>query len=73
MNDYQAVYKNTGRTPRSLNEAYKNAEYASPIYRHENREWQDAKNFFAELFVSVGLGVSIVVVGYAIYKWIGSV
>lgn len=70
MNDYRAVYKNTGMTPRSLNDAYKNADYATPIYRHVDTEWEDAKNFFSELFLSVGIALFIVVVGYSLYKWL---
>lgn len=69
-NDYKAVYKNTGMTPRSLNEAYKNAEYATPIYRHVDREWEDAKNFFSELILSVSFAVCFSLIGYGIYKWL---
>ena len=64
MNDYKAVYKNTGLTPRSLNEAYKNAEYATPIYRQVNTEVRDALEFMGGLLVGltyIGLGSSIAV------------
>lgn len=73
MNDYRAVYKNTGLTPRSLNDAYRGADYATPIYRHENREWIDAKNFFTELAVCVGFALFISVFGYSILVLFGVV
>ena len=35
-NNYESVYKNVGTTPRSLDEAFKTADYATPIWRCEN-------------------------------------
>jgi hypothetical protein len=35
-NNYQSVYKNLHPTPRSLDEAFKTADYATPIWRCEN-------------------------------------
>lgn len=53
MNNYQSIYKNTGTTPRTLNQAYKNAEYATPVYRHVNHELRDALDFVGGLLVGL--------------------
>lgn len=62
MSNYESIYKNTGTTPRTMNQAYKNAEYATPIYRHVNHEVRDAINFFGNMLVGaiyMALGVAI--------------
>lgn len=70
MNNYESVYKNTGTTPRTMGEAYKNADYATPIYRMRN-EWDDAKDFFVGAFLVLtvfALGVSIAL---GVLSWLG--
>lgn len=67
MNNYKQVYKNTGTVPRTMGEAYRNAEYATPIHRF-NSEMDDAKRFFADLTVSVFLMALLACIGYAIYQ-----
>ena len=62
MNDYKSIYKNSGTTPRTTDQAYKNAEYATPIYRHVNHDLRDALNFFGNMIVGViymSLGVAV--------------
>lgn len=71
MNDYKAVYKNTGTTPRTLGEAYRNADYATPVYRHVNQEWQDAKDFFVGMFLVLGASGLVAVVVLAFLTWLG--
>lgn len=64
MSNYESIYKNTGTTPRTLNQAYKNAEYATPIYRHVNNDLRDALEFVGGMIVGVvyiALGASIAV------------
>jgi hypothetical protein len=71
-NQYKAVYKNTGTTPRSMNEAYKNADYATPIYQFKT-EWQQAGEFFVNAlvgFIMMGC-LGAVVIGFLV--WLGVV
>lgn len=72
MNNYDAVYKNTGATPRTLNEAYKNAEYATPIYRMRT-EWDDAKEFFMGLCVFGFFVLLCLALGYGFMGWLDGV
>lgn len=51
MNNYESVYKNTGTVPRTLDQAYKNAEYATPIYRHVDNDLRDALEFVGGMLV----------------------
>jgi nitrate reductase NapE component len=66
---YKSVYKNTGTVPRTLDQAYKNAEYATPIYRMRT-EWDDAKEFFIG-FVVFSIFVAVcLVLGYSFMEWL---
>ena len=63
-NDYKQVYKNSGTVARTTDQAYKNAEYATPIYRHVNHDLQDALNFFGNMivgFIYMSLAVAVAV------------
>ena len=66
MNNYKQVYKNTGTVPRTMGEAYRNADYATPIHRYDT-EHDDAVRFLKDF------GISVVVLGllgvffYSIY------
>ena len=71
MNQYESVYKNTGTTPRTLDQAYKNADYATPIYRHSNPEWEDAKEFFIGAFSVMAILSLGAVVGISFLAWLG--
>lgn len=69
MNQYQSVYKNTGTVPRTMAQAYKNADYATPIYRQKS-ELQDALEFISEAvvgFIYVALVSALV---YAVLTWL---
>lgn len=62
MNNYESIYKNTGTTPRTLDQAYKNAEYATPVYRHVNNDLRDALEFVGGMLIGaiyMSLGVAI--------------
>lgn len=64
MSNYKAIYRNTGLLPRSINEAERNATYATAIQRPSNDELRDALDFFGGLLVSVvyiGLGAGVAV------------
>lgn len=57
---YRQVYKNTGTTPRTMNEAYRNANYAVGIYKSET-ETSRALKFLADAlvgFLVIGLFAS---------------
>lgn len=73
MNNYEAIYKNTGLVPRTMNEAYKNAEYATPVYRHVNHELRDALDFVGGLLVSVTYMALGTALGVAILMFFGVV
>jgi len=53
MNNYESVYKNTGTVPRTLDQAYKTATYASPLTHHYNKEsdLQQALEFVGGMLV----------------------
>ena len=54
MSDYRQVYKNVGSVARTENEAYRNADYATPIWRCEN-DTDRAITFFKEALLGFGL------------------
>lgn len=58
-NNYKQVYRNLGMTPRTLSEANKDADYATPIWRCESdmeSGWQFLKESLIGL-VLVALGM----------------
>ena len=59
-NNYRQVYKNLGTTARTEAEAYRNADYATPIWRCES-DTDRAITFFKE--ASLGFALIAVVVG----------
>jgi hypothetical protein len=64
MNNYKQVYKNLGLVPRTLDEATRNATYASPITHPVNDELQDALDFFSGFLIGaiyIGFGASVAV------------
>jgi hypothetical protein len=64
QNDYQAVYKNTGLLPRTLDEAERNATYASPIMKFEsdNAKAMDIMGWY------LVIGVLMLIIGLAVYN-----
>lgn len=69
MNQYEAVYKNTGTVPRTMGQAYKNAEYATPIYRQKS-EWQEAVEFISDALVGFTYVAGISALVYAVLTWL---
>ena len=67
---YKQVHKNVGMTPRTLNQAYKNADYATPIWRCRN-EWDDAKEFFIGAFLVLTIFALGVGVALGVLSWLG--
>jgi hypothetical protein len=68
-NQYESIYKNTGTAPRTTAEAYRNADYATPIYRMRT-EWDDAKDFFIGLCVFAMFVVCFLAIGYGFMEWL---
>lgn len=48
-NNYRQVYKNLGTAPRTLSEANKDADYATPLWRCEN-DMDKGFKFLGEAF-----------------------
>ena len=69
MQQYESVYKNTGATPRTLSEANKDADYATPIYRMRT-ELDDAKDFFIGLVIFALFVMCFIALGYGFMAWL---
>ena len=69
MNNYESVYKNTGTVPRTMAEAYKNADYATPIYRQKS-EWREALEFISDALVGFVYVACISGPVYAVLTWL---
>ena len=71
-NDYRQVYKNLHPTARSVDEAFKTADYATPIWRCETDTEKGIK-FFVNMVVGmlvVGLPLLLV---YSFMVWLDTV
>lgn len=69
MSNYKQVYKNVGTTPRTMGEAYKNADYAYPIQRFKS-EYDDFKEFVVGLLICGLVFILASMVGYSVYVWL---
>lgn len=67
--DYKQVYKNTGMTPRSIDEAYKTPDYAYPIQRFKS-EYDDFKDFMVGMFIWAVIAGLAFAMFYGIYVWL---
>lgn len=66
-NDYQSVFKNTGTTPRTYDEAYNTADYATALWKCDTENKRGVKLLLSLAMVAGGVawvGLSL----YAIYK-----
>lgn len=68
-NNYQAVYKNTGTVPRTMGQAYKNAEYATPIYKQKS-ELREAIEFISDAVVGFFYVACVSGLVYAVLTWL---
>lgn len=66
---YKQVYKNLGTTPRSLDEAYRGANYAYPIQRFKS-EYDDFKEFVTGFLLWTLLFGIASAIGYGFYVWL---
>ena len=67
MNDYKSVYKNSGMLPRTADEAFKTADYATPIWRCED-DTDRAKHYFA----NTAIALLFVLLAVSLLSWLGS-
>jgi hypothetical protein len=72
MKNYESVYKNVGTTPRTSDEAFKTATYATPIWRCET-DTQKGLKFLVNMIVgmlAVALPLTLV---YSFVVWLDTV
>jgi hypothetical protein len=72
MNNYKSVYKNVGATPRSVDEAFKTADYATPIWRCETDTEKGIK-FFVGMVVGMLVVASPLLLVYSFMIWLDTV
>ena len=72
MNNYKSVYKNVGTTPRSLDEAFKTADYATPIWRCENDTDKGIK-FLINMVVGMLMVAVPLVAVYSFVSWLDTI
>jgi hypothetical protein len=72
MNNYKSVYKNVGTTPRSLDEAFKTADYATPIWRCESDTDKGIK-FFVNMVVGMLMVALPLVAVYSFVSWLDTI
>ena len=63
------IYKEVGRTYSSASEAFKDADYATPIWRCETRFERDWRIVKAWVSVLLGLGLAYVI-AFAFVDWL---
>lgn len=69
MKNYETVYKNVSRVPRTLDEAFKTADYATPIWRCET-DTQKGLKFFADMIVGMLMVALPLVMVYSFVVWL---
>ena len=69
MKNYETVYKNVSRVPRTLDEAFKTADYATPIWRCET-DTQKGIKFFINMVVGMLMVALPLVMVYSFVVWL---
>jgi hypothetical protein len=69
MKNYETVYKNVSRVPRTTDEAFKTADYATPIWRCETDTENGFKFFINMLVGMLMVGLPLVMV-YSFILWL---
>lgn len=69
MNNYESIYKNTGTVPRTMAQAYKNADYATPIYRQKS-DLHEAWEFISDAVVGFVYVACVSGLVYAVLTWL---
>lgn len=68
QNNYRAVYKNTGLTPRTLQEAYRDGEYGYSIHLFKDDASQAFK-FLGEALMGFLYVAGVSALVYAVLTW----
>ena len=69
MQQYESVQKNVGTTPRTLSEANKDANYATPIWRCETQN-ENGFKFFIEMLVGMLVVAVPMALVYSFMVWL---
>lgn len=69
MKNYETVYKNVSRVPRTTDEAFKTADYATPIWRCET-DTQKGIKFFINMVVGMLMVALPLVMVYSFVVWL---
>ena len=69
MQQYKSVQKNVGTTPRTLSEANKDANYATPIWRCETQN-ENGFKFFIEMLVGMLVVAVPMALVYSFMVWL---
>jgi hypothetical protein len=72
MQQYESVHKNVGMTPRTIDEAFKTADYATPIWRCESDTEKGIKFFIDMLIGMLLVGLPMVAL-YGFISWLDTV
>ena len=69
MSNYKTVYKNVSKVPRSVDEAFKTADYATPIWRCESDTEKGIK-FFVNMVVGMLMVALPLLLVYSFVVWL---
>jgi hypothetical protein len=72
MNNYETVYKNVSKLPRTTDEAFKTADYATPIWRCENDTDRGIK-FLVNMVVGMVMVAVPLVAVYSFVSWLDTI
>lgn len=72
MKNYESVYKNVGTTPRTMGEAFKTADYATPIWRCET-ENENGFKFFVNMLVGMLMVALPMTLVYGFVVWLDTI
>ncbi len=69
MNNDHTIYKNVSKLPRTLSEANKDADYATPIWRCET-DLEKGIKFFVEMLVGMLVVALPLTLIYSLMVWL---
>jgi hypothetical protein len=69
MNNYETVYKNVSKIPRTSDEAFKTADYATPIWRCESDTEKGIK-FFVDMVIGMLMVALPMALVYSFISWL---
>jgi hypothetical protein len=72
MQQYETVYKNVSRVPRTTDEAFKTADYATPIWRCETDTDKGIK-FLVDMVVGMVMVAVPLVAVYSFVSWLDTI